>query len=92
MKPYWKNVGANSVMEIDKDLYISYNPQVEKGETAIVKEEKYYILYGDHRQAYEKIVTSSRRTQYLFEAFLQYFQEHIDEMSFWSDLIKEGEY
>lgn len=47
-----------------KDFYISYNPNTSSlgvfggdgEETALVKDDKYYILNGDFRKEYESIV------------------------------------
>ncbi len=55
-----------------KDFYISYINFKTKNilvveETAICSEDKYYILRGDHREAYSKRITQG------FEACLDYY-------------------
>ncbi len=61
-----------------RDFYISYNPHTDTGmdETAICANERFFILNGDHRSAYAE--------KELHEC-LDYFLEHGDQTSIWSD-------
>lgn len=71
--------GGNETLQ-GKDFHISYNPcpgfviswfgsDTGGPETALCKGNKFYILNGDHRAAYEKIVHKG------FKACLAFFRE-----------------
>jgi hypothetical protein len=68
---------------------ISYNPSCRAGdanfyhgfddkETAIVKDDEYFILNGDHRKEYEALISKG------FEACKKYYDSHQDQRSMWS--------
>lgn len=89
----WKENEFNSFLEGD-GFYISFNgcPWIgfsffasdnNAEETAIVKlgkkENKFYILNGDFRKEYEKLIDKG------FKSCLKFYKENIKHKSFWSD-------
>lgn len=87
----WVINGGNSILENYKEeFYISYNASPTIGntghsETAIVKDGRFYILNGDHREAYEKLIDRG------YSACVRYFKEHDDEVSSWSNPLDDEE-
>lgn len=83
-------------LDVD-DWHISYNPSINEGicdiamtkedETAICREGRYYILYGDHRKEYEKIINDNKDNA--FDKCVEYFKAHQNEMGFWSNEVEE---
>lgn len=80
----WEKVewAGNEVLN-GQGFFISYNRtpmsfENNNGETALVVDGGYYILNGDHRKEYEK------RIKDLGEC-VKYFQEHKEDISFWSN-------
>lgn len=88
----WKNNGRNDILEGD-NFRISYLPgggldfldlpswncdDNVNGETAILKDGRYYILNGNHKAEYEKLFPS-------FEDCYKYFEEHSEVRSSWSN-------
>jgi len=72
--------GRNSI-DKRKGFYISYNPITDKGpETAIVKDEKFYILLGDWRPELKAKG---------FKECIKVFLKNQDKRSFWSNDYKE---
>lgn len=49
-------------------------------ETALVKDKRFYILNGDHREAYRRLGPKG------WPDCIQYFMDHIDEKSDWSNI------
>lgn len=90
----WIRNGRNSILEAD-GFYISYNasPGVipsfsgddGSDETALVENNRYYILNGDHREDYEKLVDQG------FAACARYFLAHEDQQSSWSNDLSESD-
>jgi hypothetical protein len=54
----------------------SFSADTAEGETAIIKDGKYFILNGDWRKAYENKS---------FDECMKIFSENISEISSWSD-------
>lgn len=87
------NQGHNYIMKPeDKSFMISYLPpgwmplidifgsDTDKGETALVRDEKYYILNGDWTDAYEPLVSQG------FEVCFKFFEENKEKnKSSWSN-------
>ena len=67
---WWKLIAFNSILEGD-GFYISHLPQGRwnNEETAIVRGDDFFILYGDHRFDYEDLVPLG------FDACYQYYEE-----------------
>jgi len=87
----WQKLSKNIILQAD-GFFISYNPDTStlgsgfKGdgdgkETAIVVEEprKYFILNGDHRKAYEKLVDKG------LAGCMDYFHSKPELKSSWSE-------
>lgn len=88
----WEYNGHNHVLE-GSDFRISYLNMGDAvlhslgwgvdeghiGETALIKDGKYYILNGDHRKEYEVLVDQG------FVACYNYFLSKPDEKSSWSN-------
>lgn len=90
--------GRNLILEPEEsndreDFYISYNPDTrgidfmrgdEPLETAIVKDDKYYILNGDFRAEYEEVIDKG------FDACLRVYKAHKDKYdSSWTTGVSE---
>lgn len=86
----WVYMNPNSILKSkDESFYISYNPgdytisafSFDTGgdETALVREGKYYILNGDHRDKYEKRIDKG------FSVCLDYFDKNGRSRSSWSN-------
>lgn len=86
--------GVNVMLNGDEagSWWISYNPSSTKtfgagsfmaadqeAETAIVKDDNYYILNGDWRQDYEQLIDKG------FKACKKFFDEHQEDKSSWSN-------
>src|SRR3990167_2324141 len=80
----------NEVAEFD-GFFISYNPfcnlpigggisNRKPNETALVKNKKYYILYGDYRK---EMIKAAKKGG--FKAAKKIFDDRPDEHSFWSN-------
>ena len=80
--------GRNLVLE-GKGFALSYNPDTSflgifasdeggSDETALIKEDTYYILNGDFREEYEAVFEQG------FDACLAVFKAHPDKVSSWS--------
>lgn len=88
----WEDTGSNVILR-RPDFFISYLSMGDAvlrsigwgvdeghiGETALVKDNKYYILNGDHRKEYEVLVDQG------FVACYNYFLSKPDEKSSWSN-------
>jgi hypothetical protein len=85
----WKQGFNNSVLQ-GKGFFISYNPCPGGGisffrgdnggdETALVKDGSFYILNGDFRKQYEKLLPKG------FKACKDFFLKNLDKVSSWSD-------
>jgi hypothetical protein len=70
-------------------FFISYNPSCRKGdiiffhgfdnkETALIKEDVYLILNGDHRKEYELLIDKG------YEACKKYYESQNNQRSMWS--------
>lgn len=80
--------GLDSFLLEGKDFFISYNPNTRKGnkffhgladsETSLIYEGKYYILNGDHRNEYEKLIHKG------YSHCKMYYLSHGSERSMWS--------
>jgi len=86
------SVVPNDVMETNSAFYVSYNNRDSfmygSDTTALVKGqmEKFYILNGDHREAYKALMEAHKDSaDHGFNVCLAYFQEHQDEKSNFSD-------
>jgi hypothetical protein len=77
----------NSIAGEGRGFYISYNNYdigiYGSDTTALVlgQMEKFYILNGDHRKAYANLVPRG------FNACLDYFKGHLDQISKYSDKV-----
>ena len=82
---------GNEILELD-DFYISFNSNPcsefsmfrsddHQSETAIVKDNKFYILNGDHRNKYIKILSNNGT----FEDCMEYFNSLPEQHSSWSN-------
>lgn len=81
-KPNWRiggGLGENQILE-GSGFYISFSTgmvgipflgsDTDSGETAICKNGRYYILNGDHRKEYEKIINQG------LDACIDYFKKN----------------
>ena len=78
---------SNEILQ-GEGFFVSYTPATLAGgfasdrggdETAIVSEGAYFILNGDHRRAYSKLVSKG------LAICMAYFEGHQDQVSSWSD-------
>ena len=68
-------------------FYISYNddaPGASDVETALCKNDKYFILNGDFREDYEKLISEG------FDACKAFYDKHNNVQSNWSSKSKTG--
>lgn len=88
----WKLAPTGNYIADGDGFFVSYRPtntgplggtiadcDTDEGETAIVKQREYYILNGDHREAYGPLITDG------FDACKAYFDAHPDLVSSWSN-------
>lgn len=89
MATKWEYIDPNSILKAD-GFYISFNPgydwpgawRSDNGwaETAIVvDDDTFYILNGDHRSAYEGLITDG------LDGCLEYFKKNSKFKSSWSE-------
>lgn len=71
--------GMPNLLASGLDYEVSYNPTANHGgpETALMVDNKYFILNGDHRESYSKCNNLTECKSY--------FCTHQDQLSFWSD-------
>jgi len=83
----WTVMGENSILNSDDaSFYISFNAAPSWGntgheETALCnrKDGTFYILNGDYRGAYEKIINKG------YESCLKFYKRHLIHKSSWSN-------
>lgn len=75
------NNAPNEVIR-GEGYYVSYNPGPwlgESDETALVKDDKFYILNGDWRKEYKEVNGKG------FDKAYEIFMGNLDKKSFWSN-------
>lgn len=89
---YIRTKRGNLVLDGCEGFYVSFIPghfnpsgislfksDTPAGETALVKDGNFYILNGDHREQYLMLAKLG------FDKCKEYFNNHKDQMSSWSD-------
>ena len=88
----WKKGMLNEYLDNeDEDFFVSFNghknvvPGIDAfdaetpfGETALIKDDNYYILNGDFRKEYEEIIDKG------FQKCLELYYANLEKRSFWS--------
>lgn len=84
----WEYMGPNWILGAP-DFFVSYNPgnygisffmsDTGGSETALVKDDQYFILNGDFRPEYEAVIDLG------FEACLQVYKNNLSHKSSWSN-------
>lgn len=92
-KNKWIDCGGNFILRDKKEtFFISYNPNTSntcgfgevfagdtKDETALVKEDQFYILNGDWREDYEKLIDKG------FDECFKFYESKGEFKSSWSN-------
>jgi hypothetical protein len=87
----WERRAVNVMLfSKDRKWWISYNPSTHVGmegwagdgsgeETALCKDDQYFILNGDFRKEYEALIDKG------FKACKKFFDDHEEDKSSWSN-------